>query len=88
MRPGFWSYFFGAIGLLAFAGTASLYVGATPFLPVWALVVLWAAWGAVLAFGIWLMRIAPGWALATPVLSVIVFAVLTGILEFIVVLTG
>ena len=81
MRPGIWSYVFGGVGLLAFLGTAGLYAGATEFLPLWGLAILWAAWAALLVFTIWLMRMSPAWVLAVPVLSVILLAMLTGILE-------
>ena len=88
MRPGVWSYVFGGIGLLAFLATAYYYAAATPFLPLWCLVILWAAWVALLAFTILLMRISPAWVLAMSPLSVIVLALLTGGLEFVLVLTG
>ena len=78
MRPGIWSYVFGGVGLLAFLGTAGLYAGATEFLPLWGLAILWAAWAALLVFAIWLMRMSPAWVLAVPVLSVILLAMLTG----------
>lgn len=88
MRPGVWSYVFGGIGLLAFLATAYFYAAAADFLPLWGVMVLWAAWVALLAFAIWLMRISPVWVLAMSPLSMIVVALLTGGLEFVLVLTG
>ncbi|MGN8553098.1 UNVERIFIED_CONTAM: hypothetical protein OHV15_11000 [Microbacterium sp. SLM126] len=87
MRPGVGSYVFGSLGLLAFVATAYLYVGAAVLLPAWCVVILAAAWIGLLVFAIWLMRMSPGWVLAMPVLSVIVLAMVAGVLEFILVLT-
>lgn len=83
MRPGVWSYVWGGLGMLGFLATAFLYAAAEPYLPLWAMVIVWVAWLALLAFAVWLMRMSPGWVLAVPVLSLIVLALLTGILEFI-----
>lgn len=86
MRPGVWSYVLGSIGLLFFLGTAVLYYEAAVLLPAWCFVILAASWLALLAFAIWLMRMSPGWVLAIPVLSLIVLAMVAGILEFAIVL--
>jgi hypothetical protein len=88
VSPGPWSYVFGATGLLAFVGTAYFYLAATPYVPIWGLVLLWAAWLALLAFSIWLMRISPGWVLAVPVLSVVLLAFIAGIVEFVYAVIG
>lgn len=87
MRPGVGSYVFGSIGLLAFLGTAYFYSAAAEYVPLWGMVVLWVAYLGLLAFAVYLMRMAPAWVLAVPVLSLIALAVLTGALEFVALFT-
>ncbi|MCW3492734.1 hypothetical protein [Microbacterium sp. SSM24] len=86
MRPGVWSYVFGSLGLIAFLATVPLYVSAANMLPPWCLIILALAWLGLLAFAIWLMRMSPAWVLAMPVLSVIALAMVSGVLEFVIVL--